>query len=363
MTKKERIKYADEIERIEGLSLELFFKMSCSTIGRLTSDFFEPLVRLIFAKTSDPDQQRDLLNCMENAYEEYGMYTAYPGYDEPEVFLDNFRFEIDCGRIITLDGSKPAPKHASLTITPVTGSIPFTQNDKDILIATLRAELEQMKQKVKELQDSKLDAINEEELDVIFPLDDSRPTTRGDSWLKARIKELEDENKSMKQQLKEANKTIEVLQLQLKENSSEEQWIDWLDGDVFHYSINAEEIYKFLCNTPTPHLKDRPRCYVLFRVLTEIKGLKKGVQQKNVLKWWNVHFNCGWDNDNQFKFSELPENIKINPISKWKNCEVKNNQHYYAFAQALISALAWNSGGGKYEIKTAYLKQGSLPPK
>ncbi len=109
MTHEDCVKFAGEIARIKGLPLEQFFKMRGSTIERLTSGFFEPLVRLIFAKTTDADQQRNLVEYMEEALEEAGGFTVYPGYDEPEEYLDNFRFEIDCGSIVTEEGYAPDP--------------------------------------------------------------------------------------------------------------------------------------------------------------------------------------------------------------------------------------------------------------
>ena len=163
--------------------------------------------------------------------------------------------------------------------------------------------------------------------------------------------------------IKELEAQVEELTQKIRESSTELPWIDWLDGAVFHQSINAEEIYKFLRNTPTPHLKDRARCYVLYRVLAEIKALKKNVNQKDILKWWNAHFECGWHNDNQFKFTDLPENIKSKDIPQWQRCVGNNNQYYYEFSQTLINSFAWIKGGGKYEVKSAYLKRGSLPPK
>ncbi len=192
-----------------------------------------------------------------------------------------------------------------------------------------------------------------------------------------RISELEAEVTSLKQQVnsdvssdqqsKDDNQTVRIIELEaqveelqqrLTDGSGKQGWIDWLDDDVFQQNINAEEVYKTLCTFSAPNLKDRPRCYVLFRVLAEIKGLKKGEHQKDILKWWNAHFKCDWHGDNQFKFTNIPENIKTKSISDWKNCGGNNNQYYYEYAQELLKAFAWNKGRGNYEIKQTFLKKG-----
>ena len=156
---------------------------------------------------------------------------------------------------------------------------------------------------------------------------------------------------------------VEELQQKLEESGGEQVWIDWLDRDVFHPSINAEEVYKTLNNYSTPQLGEKARCYVLFRVLDEIKWLKKNVVQKDVLKWWSAHFGCNWNNDNQLKFTDIPDKIKKSAlIEKWKNCGGNNNELYYNFAQELIKAFVWNKGRNEYISKKQFVKEGCFAP-
>lgn len=356
MTQEQHTKYADEIGRINRMTVEDIINMKPVNLWKLTDCFCEPLVRFILAKFQTLDMQvklvEDLIKKYKSAYEE----IVGSGKSSIPIYLTDLEYDIESKLLITEDGSKPAPQHACLIITPMTGSadISSTQDDKDKLIAELRIELEQMKQHVKELQDSKLDSITQEEFDEIFSDWDDNSQTKGNSQLTSQPSTDIVEN--LQQQLKEANKRIEELQEQLKEKISKEQWIDWLDGDVFLPKINAEEIYKSLCNAPTPHLRERARCYVLFRVLDLIKCLKKNVNKKDILKWWNAHFNCGWQNDSQFKFTDLPENIKVKDITQWKKCQGNNNEYYYEFAQTLITTFAYPLGSGKYEIKKQFFK-------
>lgn len=181
MTQEERIKYVDEIERINGLTLEHIYNMNPVNLWKLTDQFSEPLVRLILTKATTNEEQSEMIRSLKadflEACEEIANPTHSTGvrFFPPEYFSD-LEYDIDCNRIITLDGSKPAPKHASLTITPVSGSIPSTQDDKNKLIAELKAECELLRQQVKELQNNKLDSITEEEFNEIFPLDDNIQT-------------------------------------------------------------------------------------------------------------------------------------------------------------------------------------------
>ncbi len=160
------------------------------------------------------------------------------------------------------------------------------------------------------------------------------------------------------EQIKELEKQVEhAKQLENNKDSNEPKWIDWLDDDVFKPGINAEMIYKSLVNISAAHLSDRPKCYVLFRVLDVIKARKKNATQKDILKWWNAHFGCDWHNDNQFKFTNLPDSIlNENNILKWNKCQGRNSEHYYSYAQELLKEFAWNEGQGEYEIKKIYLK-------
>lgn len=200
---------------------------------------------------------------------------------------------------------------------------------------------------------------------------------QADIDLQTRIEELEEQVDHQEKQLIEANsintqqatrikeldEQVIELQQKLEENSGEQRWIDWMDWDVFHPSIKAEEVYKTIDTMATPELGEKAKCYALFRVLKEIKWLKKGAAQKDVLKWWSAHFGCEWHSDNQLKFTTLPDAItKATTTDQWKNCGGNNNEYYYNYAQDLKKAFAWNKGQGQYETKPQFVKAGCLPP-
>ena len=187
--------------------------------------------------------------------------------------------------------------------------------------------------------------------------------------LKTKIKDFEEKNEALKtenKQLKQDNYLLkeenEKLKAQTLENG-EQVWIDWLDWDVFHPSIKAEEVYKTIDKMATPELRDKAKCYAFFRVLKEIKWLKKSVAQKDILKWWSAHFGCEWHSDNQLKFTDLPDAItQATTTDQWKDTGGNNNEYYYNYAQDLKKAFVWNKGRGQFETKSQFVKTGCQPP-
>ena len=167
----------------------------------------------------------------------------------------------------------------------------------------------------------------------------------------ARIEELEAEVKKLKQKITQTT------------GDNKQVWIDWLDWDVFHSSIKAEEVYNSIDKIATPELGEKAKCYALYRIMKEIKWLKKDAAQKDLLKWWSAHFDCDWHSDNQLKFTELPNTIRnATTTDQWKDCGGNNNEYYYSYAQDLKKAFVWNKGRGQYETKPQFVKAGCLPP-
>lgn len=165
--------------------------------------------------------------------------------------------------------------------------------------------------------------------------------------------------------IKDLTAELEELKQKIAQTAGDNRqvWIDWLDWDVFHPSIKVEEVYKTIDKNATPELGEKAKCYAFYRVLNEIKWLKKGTAQKDVLKWWSAHFGCEWHSDNQLKFTTLPDAIThATTTDQWKYCGGYNNEYYYNYAYELKKAFAWNKGQGQYETKPQFVKAGCLPP-
>ena len=206
MTQKERVKYADEIERIEGLSLETIYKFKTDNLWRLTDNFAEPLVRMIFAKAETKDKQQELVDYLKLAYKNGWDFLKYPSLppDMPN-YLDDFSFEIDCGRIVTEDGYAPSPILVAPPPSPV--------NKTSFCVSAIHTKGNTNK------DDNILPKEGSFYLQTGKHIDDPDEKER----LIEHIKELEAENASLKKQLEEKRQSQpQVIEQQ---QASTDEWI------------------------------------------------------------------------------------------------------------------------------------------
>ena len=292
-------KHLQLLDRIKSLNVSLIEKMSSEGMAMMTDRFDESLVRnMLYVEKTNSDQ-RTIISCVKKNYECWRKSTdalrfwgPLPPLGEYPDFLIEIQMDIECGMIVTEEGSVPEP------ISPIEAII---QAQLKPLKETFEKFAKQ-DEKIKNLEENT--TITQEEFDKIFPLEDNEvmneektPPNPDSTYYVNRIKELETEVEELKQKIAQAC------------DSDNQVWIDWMDWDVFHPSIKAEEVYKTIDKMATPELREKAKCYAFFRVLKEIKWLKKGAANKDVLKWWSAHFGCEWHNDNQLKFTELPDAI------------------------------------------------------
>lgn len=310
------------LDRIKNLDLSLIKNMSSDVMVMMTDRFDESLVRNVLYVGKTNSEQRKIINYIKDKYKCWKQDTEilWGTFGNPETYPDfilAMQMDIECGLVITAEGSVPEQHYK-----------PFVSNS--IIEESLR-QLKGQSDTVADDSNLKLKAIIEEK--------------------DKRIEELETEVEELKQQTAKSN------------GDDNQGWIDWLDWDVFHPSIKAEEVYKTIDKKATPELGEKAKCYAFYRVLKEIKWLKKGAAQKDVLKWWSAHFGCEWYSDNQLKFTNLPDAItQATTTDQWKYCGGNNNEYYYNYAQDLKKAFAWNKGQGQYETKPQFVKAGCLPP-
>ena len=291
-------------------------------MAMITDSFNESLVRNVLYVGKTNREQRKIIKCIKDNYKKWKKETDmfWGTLHQLEVYPDfilELQMDIECGMVVTAEGSIPEPQSKPFKTPPVLGE-------------SLR--------KMKLLSET--------------VADDTTPKPRAIVEEKEkRIKELEAEVEELKQKIAQTA------------GDDNQVWIDWLDWDVFHPSINVEEVYNVIVQKATPELRDKAKCYAFFRVLIEIKWLKKGAAKKDVLKWWSAHFGCEWHSDNQLKFTDLPDAItQATTIDQWMYCGGNNNEDYYNYAQELRKAFAWSKGQGQYETKTQFVKVGCLPP-
>lgn len=310
------------LDRIKNLNVSLIKNMSPDVMVMMTDRFNESLVRNVLYVGKTNGEQREIINYIKDKYKHWkkGTDMLWGMLANPETYPDfilELQMDIECGMVVTVEGSVSESQAKPFVMPPILGE-------------SLR-QLKGLSETV---------------------ADDNTPNLRAIIVEKdKRIEKLEAEVEELKQKIAQTD------------GDDNQVWIDWLDWDVFHPSIKVEEVYKTIEQKATPELGDKAKCYALFRVLKEIKWLKKGAANKDVLKWWSAHFGCEWHSDNQLKFTTLPDAItKATTTNQWKNCGGKNNEYYYNYAQDLKKAFAWNKGQGQYETRTQFVKAGCLPP-
>lgn len=174
MTQEERIKYKDNIERINNMTLGMIYKMSTYNLCRLTDDFADPLVRMIFAKTVNIDEQRKLVKFLESAFIECGFFI-----NDNETYFDDLSYEIDCNRIITEDGTARPPV---MVTVPPSSTKEASTNIETPPFETTKKELEDENKRLSE-KNKELEEENEQ-------LKEENASTKKDESLKSELNRL-----------------------------------------------------------------------------------------------------------------------------------------------------------------------------
>lgn len=165
----------------------------------------------------------------------------------------------------------------------------------------------------------------------------------------SRFEELEAENKRLSEKNKELEEENEQLKKQptidsTDEESVENKWISCFDT-FLDDRLNAEAIAEKLHEIASPHLQKNKRSFwwVVFTVFSEIHWIPNtSANQKTLLQWANLHFDCGWDwrKNNQFKFSDIQAKIKTKKSSEWNKNLTGNviGDYYGELAQNIKDA-------------------------
>lgn len=310
------------LDRIKNLNVSLIENMSFDVMGMMTDSYKESLVRNVLYIGKTNREQRKIIRSIKDNYKCWKKDTdmfwgSLPQLEVYPDFLLKMQMDIECGMIVTAEGSVPDPLSNYFKMPPVLG------------------------ESLRRLKGSSEGVAEDSTLNLKTTIEEKEK----------RIAELESEIRELKQKIVQ------------NEGNDNQVWIDWLDWDVFHPSIKAEEVYKTIDKMATPELGEKAKCYAFYRVINEIKWLNKKAARKDVLKWWSAHFGCDWHSDNQLKFTELPEAIiKATTTDQWKNTGGNNNVHYHKFAQDLKKAFVWNKGRGQYETQPQFLKKDCIAP-
>lgn len=116
MTKEKKMTlYERLLERIKNLDVSLIEHMSPDGLAMLTKQFDNYLVRAIMCKAEDNDTQRKIFAKIKSAYKSWmkdtdSVWGTMPYLETYPDYMNKMLLDVECGMIITENGSIPAPK-------------------------------------------------------------------------------------------------------------------------------------------------------------------------------------------------------------------------------------------------------------
>ena len=271
------------LKRIEGTTASIVENMSFEAMAMLTDGFEEELVRLLLLRggTSLYDQRKIFFHIKDN-YKKWKNDTdilwsvQLPWNEVYPDYMNDLQLDIECGMIITPEGSVHVKESKPFKAPPVLGLAPR-----------------------------------------------NRQNAPADERQRAHIAQLEAQLKEQEEKTKVQEARVQQLEAQLNEVQANggQKWIDCFDS-FLNPSLNAEAIAQKLQAIDSPHLPKNERGFwwAVLIVLGEIHWIPSPKNcHKTILQWANLHFDCGWDwrKEHLFKFADISQKIKITPSAQW----------------------------------------------
>ena len=296
------------LKRIKNVDYLTINKMSYEVVAQLTQEFNEFMVKELLKRGNTNEQQRVIIKAIKRSYKEWCKkdnwgFVDIPGVFKYPQFLKELQVDIECGLMIT---DEEEADNLEERKDDYMAKHTMTKEDID-----------------KAISDAESNTVHDEKSSETI------------AALEARIKELEEENERLKKQ-----PTVDNTD----EGFVEKKWISCFDT-FLDSRLNAEAIAEKLHEIASPHLPKTKRSFwwVVFTVFSEIHWIPNtSTNQKTILQWANLHFDCGWDwrKDNQFKFSDIQAKIKTKKSSEWNKSLTGNviGDYYGELAQNIKEA-------------------------
>lgn len=140
------------------------------------------------------------------------------------------------------------------------------------------------------------------------------------------------------------------------EDKGEEEWDDTYDY-IFDEKVKPSEIKKAMERIKYPtKISQRRFFYVTYRILDVIKYFSDKITPSDFLRWINLHFNCGWIDDNKhrkqfvFALEDSSKNLEDQHPSDWDEKTIRGGsgkQHHQlavklknTFTETIVNGIA-----------------------
>ena len=136
----------DRIKKLDVITIE---KMSSETMRRVTDGFDESLIRnMLYIGKGNPEQRR-IIKTVKNKYNEWNQSNNFLWIEEYPEFIEELQMDIECGLVVTVNGSFPESEAKPVKPIPETvQEADKTNEEKDKLISELKQEVANYKGEV-----------------------------------------------------------------------------------------------------------------------------------------------------------------------------------------------------------------------
>ena len=173
------------LDRIKNLNVSLIKDMSSDVMLMMTDGYDESLVRNVLCVGKTNDEQRKIIKYIKEKYKcwkkETEMLWGTPANPEKyPKFILAMQMDIECGMVVTVDGSVPASQSKPIVIPPIIGeSLSKLKGSSAVVVedSTLNQRaiieekdkrIEELEAEVEELKQQREDAKNEDWVVELF---------------------------------------------------------------------------------------------------------------------------------------------------------------------------------------------------
>lgn len=254
------------LDRIKNINVSIIEDMSYDAMAMITDGFNESLVRNVVYIGKTNREQRKIIRCIKNNYKCWKkdteiLWGTFPQYEVYPEYLLEMQMDIECGMVVTSEGSVSEPLSKPFVTPPVLGESLRKLKGLSKTVAEdntqeLRAIIEKQNRRIAELE-TEVKTLNErthvaksKDIDEIFPNKNNHQKQCDNhkderiAGLTNEVKRLKEENTKYKELFDFANETGE-------EKLKDEEKMTLRERLVFFFtvlSLDNDKKYTILSN-------------------------------------------------------------------------------------------------------------------